>query len=131
MLNKGRILVLDDEIMIQQICCAFGQSLGFDVTCVSSGDAAVEVYRQAIADDEPFEMGILDLTIPNGMGGAAAARAILQIDPSATLIVASGDPGDPICESYFDHGFADVIFKPFGMKDFRSVVERFAEKVFE
>ncbi|NOQ50780.1 MAG: hypothetical protein GQ578_00965 [Desulfuromonadaceae bacterium] len=47
----------------------------------------------------------------------AAAKKLLQIDPGAKIIVASGYLNDPIMADYKDYGFRAAVAKPFELKD--------------
>jgi len=59
----------------------------------------------------------MDLTIPGGMGGEESVKEILQIDPDAKVIVASGYSNAPIMANFRDYGFMGSISKPFRVKD--------------
>jgi two-component system cell cycle sensor histidine kinase/response regulator CckA len=56
---------------------------------------------------------IMDLTIPGGMGGKEAIRHLLELDPQAVAIIASGYSRDPVMARFREYGFKDVIEKPF------------------
>ena len=87
--------------------------LGYQVITCSSGAETVELYRAAKHAGSPFTAAIMDLTVPGGMGGREAAQRILQIDPSACLIVSSGYSNDPILAEYANHGFRAALTKPY------------------
>ena len=42
----------------------------------------------------------MDLTIPGGMGGRAAVKEILTINPKAKVLVSSGYSNDPIMANH-------------------------------
>jgi len=58
------------------------------------------------------------------MGGKAAVRELLTIDPSALAIVSSGYSGDSILAEYAEHGFSGVIAKPYRIEDLREELNR-------
>jgi len=107
------VLVMDDEEMIRDLASTILEELGYRVTTCTSGEEAVELYRAAFAAGAPFRALIMDLTIPGGMGGKEAARSILDIDPSARLIVSSGYSTDPIMADCREFGFCGAVFKPY------------------
>ena len=80
---------------------------------VPDGTLALERYRQALETDNPFDLVILDLTIPGGMGGKEVVKQILALHPLAKVIVSSGYADDPLMAHYVDYGFKAVVPKPF------------------
>jgi CheY-like chemotaxis protein len=80
---------------------------------VADGEAALASYRRALQEGRPFDAVIMDLTIPGGMGGKEAIRHLLDLDPQAVAIIASGYSRDPVIARFREFGFRDVIEKPF------------------
>ena len=66
---------------------------------------------------------IVDLTVPGGVGGKAAAKGILDIDAKAKVIVSSGYANDPVIANYKNFGFKAIITKPFTNDELLAVVE--------
>jgi FixJ family two-component response regulator len=66
---------------------------------------------------------ILDLTIPNGMGGKETMARLLKMDPKVTAIVSSGYSDDPIMANSKKYGFAGVIAKPFRISELGKVLK--------
>jgi DNA-binding NarL/FixJ family response regulator len=77
----------------------------------------VKLYREAADRNHKFDLVIMDLTIPGGMGGKEAVREIHKIDPQARVIVASGYSNDPIIASFAEYGFCAAVIKPFQLQD--------------
>ncbi len=64
----------------------------------------------------------MDLTIPGGMGGKAAIKELLTLDPDAKAIVSSGYSNDPIMAEYREYGFTAVLVKPYRIKEVCAVL---------
>lgn len=106
---------MDDEDMIGEIISQMLEYLGFDSFRVTDGNDAIRMYKKHKEDGIPFTAVIMDLNIPNGMGGSEAIRELLAIDGEAKVFVSSGSQDDPIVVNFRNYGFAGVIAKPFDL----------------
>jgi len=123
--RKGlRILVMDDEKMVRKILREMLSHLGFEPTMVSDGQQAVEQYSRSMQQGSKFDLAIMDLTIPGGMGGKEAAQEILKLDPEAHVIVSSGYSNDPIMSSFEKYGFCAGVIKPFQLQELSDAIEK-------
>ncbi len=118
-----RILLLEDEPLIRQLAVANLRSQGYEVETTADCAETVERYRSALNNGVgPFDLLILDLTIPGGMGGARTMEQIKAIDPGAKAIVSSGYSDDPAMARPADFGFNAVLPKPYDPKDLARLV---------
>ncbi|MFH1026566.1 MAG: PAS domain S-box protein [Pseudomonadota bacterium] len=113
---SGRVLVMDDEGLVIDVVSMMLEELGCAVETCGDGSAAVDHYRSALERGAPYDVVILDLTVPGGMGGLEAARLIREIDPRAVLIVSSGYSHDSVVSDYCSHGFTGAVMKPYSLK---------------
>lgn len=121
--EKGkRILLMDDEPFIRNSVKEFLEGYGYKVQVAEEGAKAVILYNKGKEMSEPFDVVIMDLTIPGGIGGKEAAQEILKIDPKAKIIVSSGYSNDPVLANYLEYGFCNVITKPFLLEDLREKI---------
>jgi len=119
----GRILLMDDDEVIHQVVGRMLKSLGYDVEIALHGDEALQAYRTAIEIKKSYDVVIMDLTIPGGMGGEEAVEKLHAIDPRARVIVSSGYSNDPVMANYADYGFCGMIRKPVDLKDLADSVQ--------
>jgi PAS domain S-box-containing protein len=120
--GKGRVLVMDDEPEVRETVGAMLERLGYTVELVESGARAVERYRESLRDAGPFDLVIMDLTVPGGMGGKEAIARLREMDPGVRAIVSSGYANDPVMANYAQYGFSGVVAKPFRLKDLSASV---------
>ncbi len=111
--GKGTVLVMDDEAMILELMEAFLNRLGYQAETAREGRAAIDLYRRAKAEGRPFDAVIMDLTVPDGMGGREAMAELIKSDPEVRAIVASGYSNDPVLANYREYGFRACLGKPF------------------
>jgi PAS domain S-box-containing protein len=121
--RKARVLVMDDESVIRLVAKALLGSLGHDMEAAENGDAAVGLYRRAIAEGRPFDVVILDLTVRGGKGGAETLRELLAIDPCVKAVVSSGYSDDQVIATYLQHGFCSFLKKPYDMQELSRVLD--------
>jgi two-component system cell cycle sensor histidine kinase/response regulator CckA len=84
----------------------------------------VEIYEKAIASLAPFDVVILDLTLPGGMGGLAVLSRLRVINPEVRAIASSGYSGDPVMADPGAHGFAARLIKPYTIAELSEIVAR-------
>ncbi len=111
--GSGRILIVDDEEAIRALVEFTLSRLGYVVTEAETALKGVQLYRDALENGQRFDLVILDLTLPGGMGGKDALKKLLEIDPSVTAIVSSGYATDATMSHYEELGFRGVISKPY------------------
>ncbi|MCA8977701.1 MAG: response regulator, partial [Planctomycetes bacterium] len=90
---------------------------GFTVEAVADGRLAVQRHLELLQQGSPFDLMIMDLTIPGGMGGRQAMAAILEHDPDARAIVVSGYCDDPTMARFREAGFRAALTKPFALAE--------------
>ena len=117
-----RALVMDDDEAVAAVCQNMLEALGYTAVVAQSGEDALDRFRQAEDAGEPFDVAILDLTVPGGMGGSEAVGHIREIRPGALVFVASGYSDDPVLSKFRDYGFDGVLPKPFTVADLRDTI---------
>ncbi len=126
--NRGRVLVMDDEVIVRDVAAKMLTRFGFDVFPTSSGEEAVTLFREACKAGRPFELILADLTIPGGMGGREMAVEIHRIDPAAKIIASSGYSNDAVMSDYEQFGFSGAVAKPYRLKELQETITRILEK---
>jgi two-component system, cell cycle sensor histidine kinase and response regulator CckA len=122
-LARRRVLVMDDEPGIRGLAVALLEHLGMQVETAADGQQAIELYESARKRGEPFDLTIMDLTVPNGMGGKETIRQLRMLDPNVVAIVSSGYSNDPVMANFRDYGFAGVVPKPYSSADLAAAIE--------
>lgn len=126
--GSGRILLMDDEQMIQDVVSRMLESLGYEVETSDDGEAALRKYQEAMSSGTDFDMVIVDLTIPGAMGGLEAIDKFLEMDPMAKVVISSGYANDSAMTNFADHGFVGVIQKPVALKELAKLVKSLVEQ---
>ncbi len=110
---KARVLVVDDEQTMQLLASTIIRKLGYEVDSASSGEEAVELFRQSKTQGHGYDAVVMDLALPGGISGLEATLAIKQIDGGAKVIVSSGYLEQNARNAALEHGFAGILPKPY------------------
>jgi PAS domain S-box-containing protein len=121
-LSKGNILVLEDEESVRTVLVNMLKKIEYNVAAVTDGTEVIELYTKAKNLKEPYDVIIMDLTIPGGMGGQETIRRLLEIDPGAKAIATSGYSDGSIMADFRKHGFSGFVAKPYKMQEVSKVV---------
>jgi PAS domain S-box-containing protein len=122
--GTGSILVMDDDDLVRNTLRRILRSLGYRVECASEGSEAVRCYSEAMESGSPFDLVIMDLTVPGGMGGKEALQELKRLHPQVRAIVSSGYSNDPVLASFQDFGFSGAVLKPFRVAELSEQVQQ-------
>ena len=116
-------LIMDDDETVQTVLQSMLEVLGHSVAIAGNGKEAVSLYRERFSSPEPFDLVIVDLTVPGGMGGKETMEELLKINPKVRGIVSSGYSNDPVMASYRNHGFSGAVTKPYVLQELAAAIE--------
>jgi PAS domain S-box-containing protein len=121
-LRGKRVLFMDDEVPIVKMAEKLMRRLGLEFESAADGREAVDRFRAAKESGKPFDLVIMDLTIPGGMGGKEAISLLREIDPGVRAIVSSGYSSDLAMADFRKHGFRGMVAKPYDIAELSSVI---------
>jgi CheY-like chemotaxis protein len=122
--SKGKVLLMDDEQIILDVTREVLQFLGYDVKFARDGAEAIALYTQEATAGVPFDVVILDLSVPDGMGGKEALQNLKEMNPSVKAVVSSGYTNDPCVQDFAAFGFAGKLAKPYKIHDMKTLLEQ-------
>jgi len=122
--DTQRILLMDDEEMIQQLGMDLFAYLNYAIDVVSDGREAIARYSAMLDAGKRYLLVILDLTVVGGMGGLPAVTQLLEMDKAVRAIVSSGYSDDPVVTDYRKHGFVGVLAKPYTIDELEKLLNR-------
>ena len=89
----------------------------------SGSAAAIELYRQEREKGSPFDLVILDLSVPDGVGGKEASEKLHALNPEAKIVISSGFTNDPMLTDYASFGLSGVLAKPYRITEIKALLE--------
>ncbi|MFH2044503.1 MAG: PAS domain S-box protein [Pseudomonadota bacterium] len=120
--GRGKILVMDDDVLLKEMVKEMLNLLGYESEFAKDGDEAIEMYKEAIESEKPFDAAILDITIPGGMGGKETIKILQEINPKVQAIVFSGYSDDEVLANFSKYGFKGMMPKPFDVYNLGKVL---------
>jgi len=114
--NKGKILVADDEASIRQIVEARLKMAGYEVVTAGDGEEAIERFRI-----ERPDLIVLDIMMPR-VDGLQVCREIRKQDTTPIIMLtAKGDIADRI--HALEMGADDYVIKPFSPRELEARIK--------
>lgn len=123
-IGKGKILFMDDEETVRKVAGKMFMVLGCEFQLASDGSEAIKAYTQAKESNSPFDVVILDITVPGGMGGKETIKKLLEIDPDIKAVISSGYTNDPAMADYRSFGFKAIASKPYRLEEMNDVLQK-------
>ncbi|WP_371806336.1 PAS domain S-box protein [Candidatus Lokiarchaeum ossiferum] len=120
--NQRKILVLEDEPLVTKVLATMLQKLNYVSDFTTEGDITIEKYCQKLKENDPYDILILDLTIPGALGGLDTFNVLKKIDPNLKAIVSSGYATGNIMSHYEEFGFIGMLVKPYTIGELKEVL---------
>ena len=125
---KGKVLLMDDEQIIRDVTHEILQFLNYEVMSAREGIEAVDLYKKEKMAGHPFDMVILDLSIPNGLGGKETIDLLRNFDPAVKAVISSGFTDDPVVKDFSHYGFSERLTKPYNIHEMKNLLEKVIKK---
>ncbi len=84
--GRERVLVAEDNADVREVVEAQLDDLGYRVSAVETGEAALELLKR----DGPFGLLFTDVMMPGRYNGIDLARAALDVQPGLKVLLTSG-----------------------------------------
>ena len=117
-MNKGRILIVDDEDVVRESLHQWFDSEGYETSAAASGkDALTTVGKQQ------FDLALLDIKMP-GMDGMELQEKLSEADPELTVVIMTGYGTVETAVQALKHGAYDYVTKPIDPDDLSRLVAK-------
>ena len=116
--TKGRILIVDDEMVIIKALSKYLTQEGYMVDTALTGPEAIEKFKE-----KNYDLFLTDLKMPE-MDGIELINEIKSIDPTAPSIVMTGFGSISSAVDAMKAGAFHYVTKPFELDDIGIIVKR-------
>jgi signal transduction histidine kinase/CheY-like chemotaxis protein len=117
-----KVLVVDDEPDVLQLCKRILRSDGYQISRASSGQQAVDLARR-----ERFDLLLTDMKMP-GINGLNAFQTIRTFNPDLAGVVMTGYGTMQTAIEALRLGLDGFVTKPFAPEDLRSAISEALDK---
>src|SRR6476660_8944512 len=119
--TKGRILIVDDELVVRDSLGKWFTSEGYTARPVGGAREALEIIQQA-----EFDIALLDIKMP-GMDGMELQARLKEADPDLTVIIMTGYASVETAVQALKRGAYDYITKPVDPDELSHIVGKALE----
>lgn len=117
MIEKAKVLVVDDNIDVLDTIADVLEAKGFHVVAAESGFKAIDQVKKA-----NFDVILLDTIMP-GINGVRTFREIKKINPRTKVIMMTGYSVDDLVQEAIEEGVLKVIYKPLNLEELTKLIE--------
>jgi putative two-component system response regulator len=122
-MNKGRILITDDEKDIRELLKDFLESEGYECQLAANAFEALEKFKA----DVNFDIIMSDIRMP-GKSGLELLEEIKQINPDVMVIMISAVKDIESAIAAMEKGAHDYVSKPFKLNEVSFAASKALEK---
>ena len=119
---KEKILIVDDEKDVLDLCKRILETQGYNVKSTHNGYEAID-----IAHNEDFDLLLTDIKMP-GMSGLEIAQMLKESDPGIICVTMTGFSTMDMAINALKLGIDEFILKPFTPKELIIAVANALEK---
>lgn len=117
-LSKGKILVVDDELIMRESLHSWLEEDGMEVHTAESGEEGLEMAKK-----ENFDVMLVDLKMP-GMDGIQFLKEVKKIQPQASIIIMTAYASVDTAVEAMKQGAYDYVIKPFNPDEITMTIRK-------
>jgi signal transduction histidine kinase/ActR/RegA family two-component response regulator len=121
-MTKEKVLIVDDDEDVLNLCQRILESQGYDVTISGSGFQAIEIAR-----NKDFDLLLVDIKLPD-MNGLDIAQMLKEADPGLICVTMTGFSTMDTAINAVKLGIDEFILKPFTPGELNMAVSKALEK---
>jgi len=121
-----RILILEDEEEVRELLAEVLREKGYEVETFEEGDSAFQAYKSTYEEGRPFEVLLLDLTVPQGKGGVYLIERLRQeglLSGAVKIVLMTGYTPKEVSERARHVRYDAVLYKPFPLEKLFEVIQ--------
>ncbi len=122
LMPKASILIVDDEIMVGEVICAWLQADGYDCDYTANGKEVFTLFEQ-----KEYDLLISDIRMPE-ISGIELLGGIRELFPDLAIVMATAVDDRETADQALELGADGYVIKPFNMNEFLINIANVLEK---
>jgi signal transduction histidine kinase/CheY-like chemotaxis protein len=118
--EKGKLLLVDDDVLVRETLVASARRLGYQVVGASGGAEALQLID---SDPVPFDAVVTDQMMP-GMTGTQLGERLANLHPELPVILISGDMDGVNLAQAAGSGLVTLLPKPVTMEELDRAIQQ-------
>jgi PAS domain S-box-containing protein len=121
--RRLRILLVDDDNLVQTAVCAQLRRLGHAVVIANNGQEALDKLQEGLE----FDLVLLDIDMPVLSGGETLPR-LRTLRPALPVIIETGNMGEQVEELARTFADVSVLGRPFSLSELKAALAPWVER---
>ncbi len=117
-MDRGRILVVDDEVIMRTSLSRWIERDGYQVETAASGEEALEKLKET-----RFDILLVDIKM-EGMNGIEVLKRVKETDPDAAVVMITAYGSIATAIEAMKSGAQDYLLKPFDPNELGLVIDK-------
>lgn len=118
---QGRILLVEDDVILRSVASEVLQDMGWQVEEASSSSDAKAKFRAHAVD---IKAAIIDIGLPDRKGDELA-RELRQMNDRLPIALVTGYGSESLEENFKDDPLVAYLGKPYDLDQLESLLEKF------
>jgi DNA-binding response OmpR family regulator len=121
--KKRKILCVDDDLVLAELCEERLQELGYDVIGVADAEKALRLFEES---PHAFDLLIVDQIMPK-VSGTELAKKARSIRPDVNVLHVTGHERAVLEDEAREAGVKEVLVKPLTRGELEAAIKRVLE----
>ena len=113
-MDTSQLLVIEDDTRIGSSLTRALEGSGYRVTWAQTGQEGINAFREALLENAPFDLVLLDLGLPDA-DGLDVCRTLVTADPLTPVVMLTARDDELDSVIGLDAGAVDYVTKPFNL----------------
>jgi putative two-component system response regulator len=122
LISKANILIVDDELMVAEIICAWLQADGYNCDYATNCEEVFKLFQQ-----KSYDLLISDIMMPD-ISGIELLGQVRELYPNLAVIMATAVDDRDTADKALELGADGYVIKPFHMNEFLINIANVLEK---